>query len=96
VKGVAIGFYGSTAGLAFKRTNDGQFFSVGVDCPNTVFGTNGVQIRNGNDAKGVAKAVDSKSLETDWIKVGSGDKVTVSRAAKFGFTNYIICWAGRL
>ena len=94
IKGIPFGFYGSTAGLGFKRVSDSAQFSVGVDCPNTIFGTNGVQIRAGNDPKGVAEAVDKKSKDTDSIRVGS-DTVTVSRAAKYGTVNYAICWIGQ-
>ena len=89
-----IGFYGSTLGVGFHRIADDQYFSIGMDCPNTIFGgTNGVQIKNGNDPEGIAKAVDSKSKDTDSIKVGP-DTCTVSRADKWGSVNYCICWIG--
>jgi hypothetical protein len=65
-----------------------------MDCPNTgLGGTNGVQIKSGDDPKGIAKAVDKKSKSTDSVKLGK-DTCTVSRADEWGSINYCIATIG--
>ena len=93
--GVPIGFYGSTLGVGFRRNVDNQYWSIGMDCPNTALGgTNGIQLRNGDDPRLVAELVNVSSKDTDTIRVGP-ETCTVSRADPWGSINYCICWTPR-
>jgi hypothetical protein len=59
----ALGLYGSLFGATFKVGNDDSF-SVGMDCPLTIFGgTNSIRVTLGTDAKAVA-----------WLAGGSGNE----------------------
>ncbi|THH28221.1 hypothetical protein EUX98_g5969 [Antrodiella citrinella] len=86
--GPPFGFYGSCMGIQFKSC--GQKFSVGMDCPNTIFGgTNSIRVTTGS-AKEVANLASKSGNAEESINVGFV-KCTVSRAAKLGNINYGVC-----
>ncbi len=83
--GLPINFYGSCMGIT--PMSPGQKFSVGMDCPNTIFGgTNSIRLTSGT-AKTAADLAASSGNATESITVGSV-RLTASCAAKLGSINY--------
>lgn len=87
---IPIGFYGSTVGLALKRSSDAATFSIGLDCPNTLLGgTNCCRIINGNDAKKACLLANDSGVGEETVYLGNSS-VTIRRASKWGSVNYSI------
>ncbi|KAK3996378.1 hypothetical protein QBC44DRAFT_355548 [Cladorrhinum sp. PSN332] len=95
IGGQPIGTFGSLAGVALRASN-GTEFSVGADCPNTVFGgTNCFRLRQGSDAKAVAELAGDSSYSFEAFEA-DGHRCSVRRSYTTGSINFGICCFERL
>lgn len=90
VAGIAAGVFGSTVGISF--TSGSAKFSIGIDCPNTIFGGDNA-IRPFDKtvtAEGAANSTDGTGKTGEYIQLDGG-RCDVRRAHKWGSVNYCIC-----
>lgn len=92
VAGIALGFFGSTAGVSFQSVDIDETFSFGVDCPNTIVGgNNAIHVYANQDADYAAKNVDQSGAKKDLSINLNGGKCTVAKADNWGNVNYCTC-----
>ncbi|KAI1461866.1 hypothetical protein F4805DRAFT_185415 [Annulohypoxylon moriforme] len=93
--GFSIGFFGSLVGISYTLTGlkGSPCFSVGMDCPNSVFGgTNSIKLLLGDDPSGVAgQAMDCHDEEGQGQISGADVSIMTRRAARLGSINWGIC-----
>ena len=86
--GFSIAFFSSTVGIAFRRSDDGVEFSLGLDSP--PLERNSVCVIGGADAERAAKIADDTATGESTLKVGKGS-CAIRHASEWGNVNYCIC-----
>ena len=73
IKGISVSAYGSSFGVSFECSGNG-FFSVGMDCPNTIAGgNNSIEVHPREHAHDACKMALESGREHGWCEEPSVD-----------------------